>query len=171
MPCGEMRLLRRLILGSRDTIAGTVYGTIIVMSVLTAGARVYRHELGRLGLIAGGSALVLWVAHVYSHGLGESLQRGRRLTFGELVAIARREYSILAAAIPPVVVLELGAAGVFRKPTAFGLAIGLGAAALTYQGVRYARLERLSRLGTAVTIAVNLALALSIVAIEVALQH
>lgn len=103
--------------------------------------------------------------------LGESLERGRRLTLGELRAIARREYSILAAAIPPVVVLELGAAGVLRQPTAFALALGLGAAALTYQGVRYARLERLSRLGTALTIAVNLILALLIVAIEVGVSH
>ena len=166
-----MRVLRRLVFGSRETIAGTVYGTIIVMSVLAAGARAYRHELSQLGLVAGGSALVLWIAHVYSHGLGESVERGRRLTITELVAIARREYSILLAAIPPVVVIELGGAGLLKQRTAFFIAIVLGGAALTYQGVRYARLERLSRLGVVITIAVNLMLALAIIAIEVAVAH
>jgi hypothetical protein len=160
-----------MIFGTRETIAGTVYGTIIVMSVLTAGARFYRHELSQLGLVAGGSALILWLAHVYSHGLGESLQRGRRLTRAEFLGIARREISILLAAIPPVVAVELGAVGVLRKTTAFALAIGLGVAALTAQGIRYASLERLSRRATILTVAANLALALAIVALEVAISH
>ena len=67
-------------MGDRQTIAGTVYGTIIVMSGLAAGAHAYEHHLWRLVVLAGGSAVVLWPAHVYSHGLGESLALGRRVT-------------------------------------------------------------------------------------------
>ena len=39
------------------------------------------------------------------------------------------------------------------------------------QGVRYARLERLSAGGTIVTIAINLALGLTIVGLEALLTH
>jgi hypothetical protein len=83
--------LNRLIFGDRETVAGTVYGTIIVMSVLAAGARPYEHHLWRLVVLAGGSAVILWLAHVYAHGLGESLKIGRRVTIAELSSIARRE--------------------------------------------------------------------------------
>ena len=37
--------LKRFILGDRDRLSGTVYGTIIVMSVLAAGAKAYEHHL------------------------------------------------------------------------------------------------------------------------------
>ncbi|MBV9415311.1 MAG: hypothetical protein JO363_10070, partial [Solirubrobacterales bacterium] len=61
------RLLQRYLLGHRATIAGTVYGTIVVLSVLAAGAHAYEHRLWRLASISATSAVVLWVAHVYSH--------------------------------------------------------------------------------------------------------
>jgi hypothetical protein len=163
--------LKRFVLGNPETIAGTVYGTIIVLSVLVAGAKPYEHHLWRLDAIAATSAVVLWVAHVYSHGLGESLKLGRRLTFAELVAIARREYSIVAAAIPPVAVLALGAAGVVTPRTAIWLVFAVGAITLAAQGIRYARLERLSRPATILTVIVNLALGLSLVTVEVLISH
>ena len=118
--------LRRLILGDRQTIAGTVYGTIIVMSVLAAGAHAYEHHLWRLVVLAGGSAVVLWLAHVYSHGLGESLGLGRRVTFEELVSIARREYSVIAAAILPLAAVALGAVGLLAHEQQFGSRSGSG---------------------------------------------
>jgi hypothetical protein len=104
------RFLRRYVLGDGNTISGTVYGTIVVLSVLAAGAKTYEHHLWRLAVIVGISVSVLWVAHVYSHGLGESLAVGRRLTVSELLSIARREYSIvLTAALPLLaVVLAIG---------------------------------------------------------------
>lgn len=117
------------------------------------------------------TVLVFWVAHVYSHGLGESLNVGHRLTGGELANIARRESSILLAAVLPEAMIVLGAAGVLEPGTALWLAVGLGVAALTVQGVRYAQLEQLSRTGTIVTVAVNLALGLTIVALKALLAH
>jgi hypothetical protein len=44
--------LKKVVLGDRDRIAGTVYGTIIVMSVLAGGARPYQHHLWRLVVIS-----------------------------------------------------------------------------------------------------------------------
>ena len=43
--------LRRLALGTRERIAGAVYGTIVVLAALAAGATAYQYDLWRLGAI------------------------------------------------------------------------------------------------------------------------
>ena len=163
--------LKHLVVGDRQTIAGTVYGTIIVMSVIAAGAHAYEHQLWRLVVLAGGSAVVLWLAHVYSHALGESLSLGRRITLDEVTSIARREFAVIAAAIIPLVAVALGATGIVEHRTAVQLALWLGVAVLAAQGIRYARLEHLRPGATLVTIGLNLAIGLALVALEVLIAH
>ena len=163
--------IKAFLLGDRDRIAGAVYGTIIIMSVLAAGAKAYEHHLWRLALLAGVSVVVLWLAHVYAHGLGESLKLGRRVTTAELSSIAHQEYSVVAAGIIPLVAVVLGAVGVLGERTAVVLALWIGVAALTVQGIRYAQLERLSRGATIVTVGVNLGIGLGLVALEVLIAH
>ena len=148
-----------------------MYGTIVVLASLTAGETVSEHDLWRLNAIVAVSVLLLWVAHVYSDGLGESIHAGRRLTAGELARIARREFSIPLAALFPMCAVALGALGVFRERTALWLAVALGVATLTAQGLRYARLERLSRHATIFTVALNVALGLAIVALKAFVTH
>jgi hypothetical protein len=65
----------------------------------------------------------------------------------------------------------LGALGAFAVSTALWLAVGAGVATLTVQGVRFARLERLSRAGTTIAVAVNLALGLTIALLKALLAH
>jgi hypothetical protein len=161
----------RLLHGDTETIAGTVYGTIVVLSMLTAGAAGYKHEPWRLVAIMVSGTVVLWAAHVYSHGLGESVRARRRLAAREVTAIARREGSILLSAVLPVAAVTLGAAGVLTERVALWLALGLGVAALTVQALRYASLERLSRVGTVIAVAVNLGFGLVFVALKVLLAH
>jgi len=163
--------LKTLIVGSRGTIAGTVYGTIVVLASVTAGAKSYEEHPWQLTAIVGTTVLVLWVAHVYSHGLGRSLEAGRRLTVGELAAIARAEFSIPLAAVLPMALLALGALDVLRERTAVWLALAVGVATLTAQGVRYAHLEQLRRAGTLIAVSVNLALGLAIVALKTFVAH
>jgi hypothetical protein len=103
--------------------------------------------------------------------LGESLAIGRRLTPAELGEIGRREGAIVRAAVLPVGVVVLGAVGVFQPRTALWLAVGVGVATLTVQGIRFARLEELSTAGTIASVAVNLALGLSIVLLKALLAH
>jgi hypothetical protein len=160
-----------LLLGTQETISGTVYGTIVVLAALTAGASAYHDDLWRLIAIVAVTVLVLWAAHVYSDGLGESLHIGRRLTVAELAAIARHEVAIPLAAVLPIGVLVLGASGVVGGRAAIWIAVGLGVAALTVEGVRYARLEHMSRIGTIISISVNLALGLVIVILKAAVAH
>ena len=164
-------MIKRYILGSRETVAGTVYGTIVVLAVLAAGADTYKHQLWRLDAIAATGAVVLWLAHVYSHALGESLKEERRLDAREFAAIARREYAVVLAAVPPVVVLALGAAGLLSASAAIWAAFGVGVVTLGAQGVRYARLEELSLPASVVSVLLNLALGLALVAAEVVVSH
>jgi len=163
--------LTRLVFGSRRTIAGTVYGTIVVLAVLSTGGKAFEHDLWHLAAIVVTTVLVLWIAHVYAHGLGESLQVGRRLDVAELGAVAGRELAIPLAAVAPTAMVALGAFGLFRGSTAVWLAVGVCVATLAVQGLRYAWLERLGRLGTLAAVALNLALGLAIVALKVVVAH
>jgi hypothetical protein len=163
--------VKRLVFGSSGTIAGTVYGTIVVMATVTAGAHGEQTDTGRLAAVVGVTSLVFWAAHLYSDALAESLERGRRLDRAELGDVARHELSIPAAAVAPVAVLVLGALGVLGTQTAVWLALGIGVATLGVQGARYAALEQLDRTATLTVIALNLCLGLVIVGLKALVAH
>jgi hypothetical protein len=167
----QVQVIRRFVFGSRTTIAGTVYGTIIVLAVIAAGGRAFEHDLWQLVAIVVTTAVVLWLAHVYAHGLAESLEAGRRLTRAELRAVARRELAVVLAAIGPTAALVLGAAGLLAGRTAEWLAFGVGVVTLAVQGLRYARVERLGGRGALVAVAVNVTLGLALVFLEVLVSH
>jgi hypothetical protein len=119
-----------MLLGSPGGIAGTVYGTIVVMATVTAGSNGEDTDTWWLAVVVGVTVLVLWIAHLYSHALAESLERRRRLDRAELGALARRELAIPAAALAPIAALVLGALGVIGEQTAVWLALGVGVATL-----------------------------------------
>jgi hypothetical protein len=163
--------LREIVLGTRDTIAGTVYGTIVVLSVLTAGAPAFEHGEWKLVVIGAVTVLVFWLAHVYSHILGESVRDGHRLGRREITSVARRELAIPLAAVLPMTAVALGAIGVLGNTLALWIAVGIGVATLTIEGIRYARLERLSRFGTVAAVGLNLAFGLILVVLKATLSH
>jgi hypothetical protein len=164
-------VLRHLLYGRSATIAGTVYGTIVVLSILTAGASAYEEDSWRLVAIVASGTAVLWAAHVHAHVLGESVQAGRRLTSEEVMAIARREAAILLAAVLPLAAITLGAAGVLADRVALWLAFGIAVSTLTLQALRYARLERLSTVGTITAVGLNLLFGMAFVVLKVLLAH
>jgi len=135
--------LTQLVFGSRRTIAGTVYGTIVVLASLAAGGKAFEHDLWHLAAIVA----------------------------AELGAVAGRELAIPLAAVAPTAMLALGALGLFRGSTAVWLAAGICVATLAVQGLRYALLERLGLLGTLAAVALNLTLGLAIVALKVVVAH
>jgi hypothetical protein len=140
------------------------------MAALTAGSE-GDPGLWQLAAIVTTSVVVIWIAHVYAHGLAESIDLGRRLTTGELRAIARRELAIPLAAVAPVAALALGALGVVRETTAVWVAMAIGVATLALQGARYAGVEELSRTGIVMSVGVNVSLGLAIVALKAGLSH
>lgn len=161
---------KRLLFGRRDQIAQTVYGTLIVMGAITAGSGAHA-EPAELAAIVFATVLVLWIAHVYAHGLGESIEQGRRLDRAEFVSVAHRESAHFVAALGPIAALLLGAVGLLRESRAIWLALGLGLATLVVQGVRYARLEHVGGLGMVLAVAVNVLLGLVILALKLLVAH
>jgi hypothetical protein len=148
-----------------------VYGTIVVMGALAAGAHGGPIRSRELAGIVAGTAIVLWIAHVYAHALGETISRGRRLDGAELRSVARRELGMLLAAVGPVGALVLGALGILQDSTAAWLAMAFGLVTLVAAGALYATVERLGLLASALTIAVNLGLGLVIVGLKAGLGH
>jgi hypothetical protein len=153
------------VLGRGRGIAGTVYGTVVVMSALVAAAA--DHRDWQLVAVVGSTALVIWVSHVYAHGIGESISLKRRLDWPEFHAIVGRELPILAAAAAPTLVLVLGAMSSVDENAAIWLALGIGWLTLGVQGARYAHVEHLGRPGTVSVVAANLLLGGVIVALKV----
>lgn len=165
------RFFAQLLFGDTETISGTVYGTIIVLAVLAAEARGYEGHMWQLAGVTAMTVLVLWAAHVYAHGIGESVKEKRRLTPAEVRSIARREYAIVLSAVPPVCAILAGSSHLIDEHSAYRLATALGVAALTFQGIRYATIERMGFGGTVLAIALNLLFGLLIVLAEVWVAH
>jgi hypothetical protein len=167
---GDSHPVARFIFGVGGGIAGTVYGTVVAMATLTA-AYATEKDPWKLAVLVASTAVVLWIAHLYAHGLSESIERSRRLAREDITRIARRELGILLAAAPPVAALVLGAVGLLGRSASVWLALGIGLATLAVEGIRYARLEHLGRGATLGAIGTNLALGLLVVALKVGLQH
>jgi hypothetical protein len=162
-------LLRRTAIGER--LAGLIYGTIIVLSVLVAGSRAFPDDAAHIAALVAVTSVVFWLAHVYAHGLAHSVVHDEHLSLAELTHIARREGSIVGAAVPPLAALLLGAFGVVSTKTAVWVAVGLGLAVLAVQGVVFARVERLSWPAALLVVAANLGLGVLLVGLKVFVAH
>ena len=69
------------------------------------------------------------------------------------------------------VALLLGAVGVLSAHTALWAAFGLGLAVLAFQGLTFARVERLRWPQTVAVVAINLGLGVLLVALKLAVSH
>jgi hypothetical protein len=154
-----------------ERLGGFIYGTIVVLSVIVAGARAYPYDAGHIAGLVVATTVAFWLAHVYAHALGHSVARDQHLSFAELLYIARREASIMEAAVPPVVALLLGAFGVISTQLAVWAAFVLGLVVLAAQGVTVARVERLGRLGTLAVVAGNVSLGVLLVGLKLVVSH
>jgi hypothetical protein len=152
-------------------LAGFIYGTIVALAVVVAGARAYPHDAGHIAALVAITAAALWLAHVYSHGLGHSVAHDERVTLAELRHIARREGAIVEAAALPVAALLLGSIGVLSTHLAVWTAFGAGLGVLAAQGIRFARIERLSWLSTLLIVAANLSLGVVLIGVKLLLTH
>jgi hypothetical protein len=154
-----------------ERLGGFIYGTIVVLAVVVAGAKAYPHRAGHIAVLAGATNVAFWLAHVYSHGLAHVVAHDERLSLAELRRIARREASVVEAALPPVAVLLLGVLGLVSTRIAVWLALGSGLVVLAAQGVTFARVERLGLFGTLVVVAANLGLGVLLIGLKLVLIH
>jgi hypothetical protein len=158
-----------LVFGVGNRIGSTVYGTVTVMATLTAFANT--KTPWELTTLVATTAFVLWIAHLYAHGLAESIALKQPLRTDELVSIAHRELGILLAAVLPTLVLLLGVIGILDEGTCVWIAIAIALGTLAAQGFRYARIESVGWRGTATAVGANLALGLLVVALKVTVHH
>ena len=154
-----------------ERLGGFIYGTIVVLSVLGAGSRAYPDDAGRIAVLVVVTSTVFWLAHVYAHGVADSIGREEHISLPDLRRMARREGAIVEATLPPVVALLLGAVGVLSTDAAVWLAFALGLAVLAIEGVVVARVERFGALGTMVMVAANLTLGLALVVLKLVVAH
>jgi hypothetical protein len=154
-----------------ERLGGFIYGTIIALAVVVAGAKAYPQAAGKIATLVAVTSVVFWLAHVYSHSLARTVVRDERLSLAELRHIARREGSILEAALPPVAALLLGALGLLSTKAAVWAAYGLGLGVLAVEGLMFARIERLGRLGALVIVVANLGLGVALVGLKLLVTH
>jgi hypothetical protein len=154
-----------------ERLGGFIYGTIIVLAVIVGGARAFEHEAGHIAGLVAVTVLVFWLAHVYADSLAHAVANDEHLTLAELRRIAHREASILEAAVPPLVALLLGALGILSTKVAVWVAFGLGLVVLCAQGITFARVERMGRLGTLAVVAANLGLGVALVGLKLLVSH
>jgi hypothetical protein len=154
-----------------ERIAGLVYGTIVVMSVIAASSQGLERDSARIAGLVVATNVVFWLAHVYAHSVEQSVVTGGRLTGRGLREVAVHEASILTAAVLPTGALLLGVFGLISDRGAIWLALAAGTAALAGQGLALARIEKLTPAGTAMLVLMNVLLGLAIVGLEVFISH
>lgn len=114
-------------------LSGAVYGTILATTVVVA-TQDHAENIGDALLIVVVTSIVFWMAHVYSRAVGQRIVVRRRLTRGELTAIARNEWPMLQSAVLVVIPLALGWLGALDPSKAAWVAVLLGVAALFAYG-------------------------------------
>lgn len=156
---------------AHERLPGFIYGTLVVLTMIVVGAKAYPDEPGVVAALVVVTAAVLWLAHVYAHGVALSVSEEKRVSLAELRHLARREGSIVQAALPPVVPLLLAAADVISTQLALWAAIAVGLVVLGVLGVRFARIRRFGTVRTCAAVAANLAFGVLVVALKLLLAH
>jgi hypothetical protein len=154
-----------------ERLGGYTYGTIIVLATIVGGAQAFKHGAGHIAVLVLLTAVVFWLAHVYSDAIADSLARGQRLSWSELREIAARESSIIEAAVVPVLLLGGGTLGIYSVRAAVWLAFVGGLTVLVAEGLAFARAERLGLIASLAVVGANLGLGLMLVALKLWVSH
>jgi len=159
------------LVGVDDRIASTVFGTITAMATVAAYGKAFPNSPWTVEELVLSTAVVLWLAHLYTHALSESISERHALRAAGVRRLAGREVGILLAVVPPSFALLLGALDVIDETASIWLALALGLAILALEGVRYARLERLGPARTLLAVAANVGLGLLVVLLKAEVLH
>ncbi len=154
-----------------ERLGGYTYGTIIVLATIVGAAQAFKHGAGHIAIIVLVTAIVFWLAHVYSDAIAESLAREQRISWTELREIAARESSIIEAAVVPVLLLAGGTLDLYSVRVAVWLAFVAGLVVLVAEGLAVARAERLRLVATLAIVGANLGLGLMLVALKLWVSH
>jgi len=152
-----------------DNLAGGIYGTILVTSIIAASDS--SHTIWRSFGILEVTVVVFWLAHVYAHALAWSLDSNEQFSRRGLRRVARNEWPLLQAAVVPSIALIAGGIGLIATQTAYWIAVGFGVAMLIWWGLLFARKEELSGRATFAVVLVNASFGLVIVLLKEFVNH
>ena len=161
--------LRYWLFDRGDNLAGGIYGTILVTSIIAAADASHTIWLS-LGIVEV-TMIVFWLAHVYAGALAWSIDMSETFSRREVRRVAGHEWPLLQAAIVPSVVLLAGGVGLIGTQLAYWLAIGYGVAALIWWGLLFARKEGLGRIATIAVVLINASFGLVIVVLKEFVSH
>jgi hypothetical protein len=161
--------LRTWLFDRGDNLAGGIYGTILVISLIAAVD--FKHRIWQSIALIELTTFVFWLAHVYAFALATSLERQARVSLREVRTLAAHEWPLLQSSILPLLALIAGGIGLLAVHTAFTVAIGIGVVTLASWGFVFARKERLGALATTGVVATNTAFGLVVVALKVFVSH
>jgi hypothetical protein len=161
--------LRHWLFDRGDNLAGAIYGTILVTSIIAAAdsSDAIWQSLGIVEV----TVVVFWLAHVYAHALAWSLDANERFSRRGLRPIAGKEWPLLQAAVVPSLALLAGGFGLIATQTAYWIAIGYGVVMLISWGLIFARQERLSLVATCAVVTANAFFGLAIVLLKEFVNH
>ena len=161
--------LRGWLFDQGDNLAGGIYGTILVTSIIAASDS--SHTIWRSFGILEVTVVVFWLAHVYAHALAWSLDSNEQFSRRGLRRVARNEWPLLQAAVVPSIALIAGGMGLIATQTAYWIAVGFGVAMLIWWGLLFARKEELSGRATLAVVLVNASFGLVIVLLKEFVNH
>lgn len=161
--------LRYWLFDRGDNLAGGIYGTILVTSIVAAADASQTIWLS-LGIVEV-TMIVFWLAHVYAGALAWSIDGRETFSRREVQRVAGREWPLLQAAIVPSIALLAGGVGLIGTQSAYWLAVGYGVAALIWWGLLFARKADLGRLATIAVVLVNASFGLVIVVLKEFVSH
>ncbi len=150
----------------KTNYAGAIYGTILSMAVISASSK--DPELGPVAVAgwAVATALVFFLAHVYSAIVAAGFARPGRAT-GLLRSEARREWPMVQGALVPAAVMLLAPLGIIEDDRASYVAVWTGVAMLVGAGLVVGRKESLGWGRSMIIGSINGAIGMIIVALKV----
>jgi hypothetical protein len=131
----------------RSRIAAAVYGTVLVLAVLSYVSEV--DDLGRGDILGAmvGTALAYFSAHVYVDYLAARMTGAREPTLALTRKVLSAEWPLLQATLAPGVPLLLGAVGVWSRETGVDIALAVAFADLVGWGYKAGSRSYGNRLG------------------------
>ena len=152
-----------------DNLAGGIYGTILVTSIVAAADASQTIWLS-LGIVEV-TMIVFWLAHVYAGALARSIDASETFSRREIRDVAGHEWPLLQAAVVPSVALLAGGIGLIGTQTAYWIAIAYGVGALIWWGLLFARKAKFGLGATIAVVLINASFGLVIVVLKEFVSH
>ena len=167
---GFIHRLRPRVVRTTGSVTEGIYGLILATSVIAVSQEYDSTDAGVIAVSVLGTAVVFWLAHVYSRVLARSIARRRMLNRPEVRDALRHDWPLVEVAVPLVVILTLGGVGVLPDRAAITLATGTALVELGWAGGYAAHRSGARLRGTVASTAIAVALGSAVILLK-ALVH